>query len=505
MRYLDDGGNASTPATAAPITPELASALEKINANVPVISGQTTQEDLNLTPYNELTAAERAAMSTNEKTAYIKAVRDQQDANVAAERAASNPMYDFANRPDAPASNNGFINYYSWQGDTQTGSWKLYQAPDTPENQAKYAPRAIGGPTKATPGNPVGANVLVNQPESAVVGNDLGLGGNGGNGGNGLVGNGLVGNGSKALVTGTGNPIDTAAADAAKAKRVSAYNTLYDEFNKYGLGSLVSDIKNYLIDNTFDPSEFSIQLQNTQAYQDRFKANKDRIAKGLVALKPADYIRLEDQYQNIMRNYGLPDSYWTKGTNGVQPGFDQLIANDVDSTELENRLITAQQRVINADPNVLKSLKAFYPDISNGDILAYTLDPKNGLDMIKRKVTAAEIGGAQLGAGLATGAAAAEALGAAGVTGAQYAQAAPFISQAAQRGSQLADIYGETPYNQASAEAEALNTSGGAQAAAKRKKLTALETAAFSGSSGVGALGRDKAIYGAMQGQSGLY
>jgi hypothetical protein len=301
------------------------------------------------------------------------------------------------------------------------------------------------------------------------------------------------------------NPLDTTISDAAKAKRTSAYNTLYEEFDKYGLGSLVSDIKNYLIDNTFDPSEFSIQLQNTKAYQDRFSANKDRIAKGLVALRPADYIKLEDQYQNIMRNYGLPETYYTKGTNGVQSGFNQLIGNDVDSTELENRIITAQQRVINADPNVLKSLKSFYPDISNGDILAYTLDPKNGLDMIKRKVTAAEIGGAQLGAGLATGAAAAEALGAAGVTGAQYAQAAPFISQATQRGSQLSDIYGQGIYDQAAAEAEALNTAGGAQAAAKRKKLTALETAAFSGSSGVGALGRDKAIYGATQGQTGLY
>ena len=305
--------------------------------------------------------------------------------------------------------------------------------------------------------------------------------------------------------TTTTNPLDTTVADTNKAKRVSAYNTLYDEFNKYGLGTLVSDIKNYLIDNTFDPSEFSIQLQNTQSYQDRFTGNKERIAKGLAALKPAEYIALEDQYQNIMRNYGLPESYWTKGANGVQSGFNQLIANDVDSTELENRLITAQQRVINADPNVLDRLKKFYPDIKNGDILAYTLDPKNALDTIKRKVTAAEIGGAQFGAGLASDVGTAEALGAAGVTGAQYAQATPFISQASQRGSQLSDIYGQSPYDQSSAEAEALNTAGGAQAAAKRKKLTALETASFSGSSGVGALGRDKNIYGAAYGQSGLY
>jgi hypothetical protein len=302
----------------------------------------------------------------------------------------------------------------------------------------------------------------------------------------------------------SGNPLDTTLADEKKAQRVSAYNTLYDEFNKYGLGSLVSDIKNYLVDNTFDPSEFSIQLQNTAAYQKRFAANADRVKAGLSALRPAEYIAMEDQYQSLMRNYGLPDNYSAKGELGIQEGFNKLLANDVSATELEDRIATAQQRVVNADPNVLKTLKEFYPDITNGDILAYTLDPKNAIDMIKRKVTSAEIGGTQYGAGLNTSEAAAMALTKAGVTQGQYAQAAPFISEAAQRGSQLSDIYGQGTYNQQTAEAEALNLSGGAQAAAKRKKLTSLETAAFSGSSGVGALGRDKAIYGATYGQAGL-
>ena len=317
-----------------------------------------------------------------------------------------------------------------------------------------------------------------------------------------------VGNGSTTPVTSgttSSNPLDTTAADEKLAKRTSAYNILYDEFNKYGLGSLVSDIKNYLIDNTFDPSEYSIQLQNTKAYQDRFSANKDRIAKGLTALRPADYIAMEDQYQNIMRNYGLPASYYAKGPTGVQEGFNQLIANDVDNVELEDRIMSAQQRVINANPEVLQALKQFYPDIKNGDILAYVLDPKNGKDMIKRKITAAEIGGAQLGAGLATSAEAADALRAAGVTKGEYEQSAALISEATKRGSQLADIYGQQPYTQQTAEAEYLATAGSADAAAKRKKLKSLEEASFSGSSGVGALGRDKAIYGAAQGQAGLY
>jgi hypothetical protein len=289
-------------------------------------------------------------------------------------------------------------------------------------------------------------------------------------------------------------------AETDKAGRKSAYDLLFDEFNKYGLGSLVSDIKNYLIDNAFDPEEFSVQLQNTKAYQNRFSANKDRIAKGLTALSPAQYIALEDQYQNIMRNYGLPESYWKQTVDPItgvtsQQGFTQLIANDVDNIELEDRIMTAQQRVVNANPEVLRALKEFYPEIKNGEILAYVLDPKNARDEIKRKVTAAEIGGAQIGAGLTATAAGAEALAKAGITGKQYQQAAPTIAGAALRGGQLASIYGEDPYTQQTAEQFVLDVPGSTDALKKTKKISGLEEATFGKKTGISssALARDRA------------
>ena len=285
------------------------------------------------------------------------------------------------------------------------------------------------------------------------------------------------------------------AAATAKAERTSAYNILFEEFNKYGLGTLVSDIKNLLVNSTFDPSEFSIQLQNTQAYQDRFSANKDRIAKGLAALRPADYIKMEDAYQNVMRNYGLPSSYYTKDATGRQVGFEKLLANDVSNTELEDRIMTAQQRVVNANPEVMASLKAFYPGITNGDILAYTLDPSNAITDIKRKVTAAEIGGAATQAGLNTGMTRAEELTAAGVTKQQAQAGFQTVAEVAPRGGQLAAMYGESPYTQQTAEQEVFGLAGSVDAAKQRKKLAGLERAEFSGQAGTaqGALGRERA------------
>jgi hypothetical protein len=291
---------------------------------------------------------------------------------------------------------------------------------------------------------------------------------------------------------------------AAQRERVSAFNILKEQFDRYGLGSLVDGIKNLLTDGT-PSSEFALRLRETPEYKARFKANEARIAAGLTALSPAEYVAMEDQYQNIMRNYGLPATYYTKDATGRQAGFEKFLANDVSASELEDRIATAQQRVLNTNPEVLQALKQFYPDISNADILAYTLDPQNALTNIKRKVTAAEIGGAALAQGLKASGGTAESLAGQGITKAQAQQGYADIANILPRGAQLADIYGEQPYTQATAEAEVFNTAGASEAARKRKKLTELEKAQFGGQSGVGALGRDKSLYGQSFGQSGQY
>ena len=304
---------------------------------------------------------------------------------------------------------------------------------------------------------------------------------------------------NKPIVQGTGATLKTGAQIAAdetrlqnQGERQSAYDLLYSQFKQYGLETLVEPLKG-LITSGSSPAEFTIKLRDTDAYKKRFSANQARIQKGLTAISEAEYLGLEDQYQNIMRNYGLPAEYYTRGDMGIQEGFNKFIANDVSAAELEDRVMTAQSRVMNANPEVLASLKAFYPDINNGDILAYTLDPTKGLEDIKRKVTAAEIGGAQIGAGLIATVRGAEDLARGGVTGKQYQQAAPTIAEAALRGGQLASIYKQDPYTQQTAEQAVLDVPGSAEALRRTKKLASLETAAFGGSAGAGAIARDRA------------
>jgi hypothetical protein len=274
----------------------------------------------------------------------------------------------------------------------------------------------------------------------------------------------------------------------------SAYDLLYSQFAQYGLESLVEPLKG-LITSGASPAEFTIRLRESEPYKKRFAANAQRIAKGFRALDEADYLALEDQYQNVMRQYGLPESYYTKDATGKQVGFEQLIANDVSNLELGDRLMVAQDRVLKANPEVLSALKAFYPGINNGDILAYTLDPKNAIKEIQRKVTTAEIGGAAMQSGLSTNLARAEELGRYGVDKAAAEKGFTTIGAGLQRGSQLASIYSEDPYTQQVAESEVFNIPGAQEARKQRQKITGLERATFGGQTGItqGTLARDRA------------
>jgi hypothetical protein len=285
------------------------------------------------------------------------------------------------------------------------------------------------------------------------------------------------------------------AADAAKAQaqgeRQSAYDLLYSQFKLYGLESLVEPLKG-LITSGASPAEFTIKLRDSDAYKLRFAANAKRIANGFKAIDEATYLGLEDKYQSLMQNYGLPENYYKKGAMGVQEGFEKFIANNVDPVTLEERIMEGV-KINQGSKLLIDTAKQFYPSLTDGDFLAYALDPKNALSEIRRKVTATEIGSAQIGAGLAATVGGAEELARAGITGKQYQQAAPTIAEASIRGGQLADIYKQSPYTQQTAEQALLDLPGSAEALRKTKKLTSLETAAFGGSAGAGAIARDRA------------
>ena len=281
------------------------------------------------------------------------------------------------------------------------------------------------------------------------------------------------------------------------ANKVSAFDKLRERLNARNLGSLYDSIVG-LVQADLPEEEFTLQLRATPAYQQRFKANATRIASGLTPISEAAYLDLEDQYQGVMRRRGLPDTYWTRGPLGEQTGFDALISGDVSADELDSRIASAQM-VINANPQVMQSLKAYYPEVTDGDVLSYVLNPKTGLVDIERKIRGAQIGGAALTAGLAApGAGRIGELVGAGVSEEQAQRGFQSIANILPESQKLSQIYDSGGYTQAEAEAEAFGLAGGIEAGRKRRRLASQERAAFEGQAGLSATAFEKGRAGAF-------
>ena len=276
--------------------------------------------------------------------------------------------------------------------------------------------------------------------------------------------------------TSAANTIATEQATLAERQRKeNALTSLSARFSQYGLQSLVPKIRELVINGSTE-STIAFELQETEEYKKRFKANTERLKKGLAVLDAGTYIGMEDSYRQALRAYGLKqfdtDEY-----------VSQFIANDISANELSNRIVTAVQRVQNADPAITSQLRQFY-NIGQNDLVAYVLDPEQQFQKIERQVQAAEIGVAAARQGIQTGSAVAEQLAAQGVTQAEAQKGYATIADILPDAKRLSDIYGSTleGYDLGQAEQEVFNQLASAQR--KRQKLTQREIAAFGGSSG---------------------
>ena len=273
------------------------------------------------------------------------------------------------------------------------------------------------------------------------------------------------------------------------AERRSVSDVLTDRFKKYGLESLVGAIRNLAIEGASEAT-ITLALQETPEYKQRFVANEARIKANLRVLSPSEYIKNEDAYRLTLREYGLnkydTDEYVTK-----------FIENDTAPEELSGRIALGVNRIQNADPLVLKTLRAY--GVTDTDMLEYVLDTKNKLPEITRKVQIAEIGAAARAQGLNVGTteaeiaaykAASEALANQGVDQADaqkgYSAIAGFLPEA----EKLSGIYSNMEgYGQTQAEQEVFGKMASAKRA--REALKMQEIASFSGSAGTtkGSLG----------------
>jgi len=371
------------------------------------------------------------------------------------------PLRNKAVVPTAPAGQ-----HYTWIGGTTTGSWQLY----------KDAPVATSGG-----GTGGGAAAATADTGKKAIGTSQYT----------------DPNGNTIIVTtfsdGTSTTENVGLSGDTKAGRQNVFDTVTALFKQYGIlkvdpatGQLdavsqaLSNQINSLAMSGAGQDTINIQLQQTDAYKQRFIGNELRRNQGMNVLDPATYLALESQYTGILQAAGVPASFYNSAK-----ALGQIIGNDISAPELQTRAQLAVASVQNADPYYTQTLQNYY-GLNQGDMVAHLLDPKAALPLLQEQVGSAQIGAEAARQGLAETAANTQYLYGAGVTQQQAQAGYKAVAEVLPAATKLQGIYGAQTgslYNQTTAEQQYLLNSGAATL--EQRKLNQLEQAQFSGQSGV--------------------
>ena len=271
-----------------------------------------------------------------------------------------------------------------------------------------------------------------------------------------------------------------------KAKR-NAFALLKDVFTQYGLSELATTLET-LMKEGYEPEEATLALKTdvryNKPYIERFRGNELRRSAGLNVLSEAEYLSLEDDYTKTLKSYGL-ENYFGTERKIKQSAIADVIGADISAIEFTDRVSTAVDRVKMADSVTKTAFQQFY-GIGEADLVQYFLDPKKALVNLKEKATAAEIGGAAIGQGLAATMTSAEDLARFGINRQQAQVGYADIGQDLPTAGSLGRIYSESGITYNQADAESATFKGLASAKRKKEQLRQLEEGQFSGSSGTG-------------------
>lgn len=286
-----------------------------------------------------------------------------------------------------------------------------------------------------------------------------------------------------------------AAEEKEMALKRDAFAVIKATLKTYGftdaeIAELNTFIEAGLTNAKMGPEQLKLDMRELPTYKARFAGNAARISAGLNALSESQYLQQENDYAEIFKMYGV-------GNLSSRAQFSSLIGGNVSVTETTKRIDAAVKRVKNADPEILKTLKSFYPTITDTDIVSYFLKPAETLPELERKTTVAEIGATAKQFGmLETGLTRFEDLQTYGVNLAKAREGYSVIAEELPTATKLSSIYDEMniTYGQTQAEEEQFKSS----ASAKRKKeeLIQREKAAFKGSSGVSQVSLSKSPKG---------
>lgn len=256
----------------------------------------------------------------------------------------------------------------------------------------------------------------------------------------------------------------------------SAFDYMRSILDQYNLGSLANVLQGIVVGGDTDPAQITLKLQDTQEWKTRFAGNEMLKQKNLPVLSIAEYLSAEQSYAQALKQYGLPEGFYDDHDD-----FAKWIGNAVSPNELMQRAqVYSDIAKRTTDPAVQQQLQSM--GFSDGDILAFVMDPGRAQPLVQQKYQTTLLGAAARRAGITSDNTYLSQLADRGVSEQQATQGFGLISENISSLSTLAQVYG-VDYSQHDFETEVFDSNG--QAAAKRKRLASQERAAFGGSSGV--------------------
>jgi hypothetical protein len=288
--------------------------------------------------------------------------------------------------------------------------------------------------------------------------------------------------------------------DRDEAERKSAFAVLQDAFKQYGLDELASEIQNYMIEG-ISSEEATLRLRQSQPYKLRFKGNEGRIAKGLAAYSPAEYLQAEETYRNVLASSGLQDL-------AIKENFATLIGGAVSALEAQDRIQNVFNKIDAADPALKQQLNQYFSAYGVGNantqrsqIAKAILTGDTSAQSLERSLKKAQLrtGASQYAYNIAEANIESlqqqlEAQGVADVYGAgqkgfqQLAEIEPTTTK-------LSQIYGE---DSAGLQPELQQEAFFGLASQRRKKLQEKEKATFAGQAGISTVGLGQSTAGSI-------
>lgn len=254
----------------------------------------------------------------------------------------------------------------------------------------------------------------------------------------------------------------------------NAFTALNSLFTNYGLGTLAPKIVDF-IKQGYSADTINLLLQQTTEYKQRFKANEVRRAKGLPVLSPAEYLATETAYRQIMRASGLPKGFYDQPQD-----FQKFLEQDVSPTEIQSRVQAAADFIDSASPEEKAVFGKWY---TNGDMIAYALDPNRAAPLVEKAFRTSQVGGAAAQQGLDINKELAQSIAETGVNEQQASQGMAMVANTIGNDQKLAAISGDSINAYDLMRETFLNDQ---TVTTKRDRLASQERARFGGSSAVG-------------------